>query len=167
MKRRRIDPRRAKLHFNYTVEEAARLFGTHRQTVRQWMKAGLKPTDGKRPTLFTGVELRRFLGERRAARKRPTPPGMIYCLPCRAHCRPAFGVVDYRPRTASTGNLEGMCPDCGAMLYRRVNFTALEAVRADLEVTIREADSRIRQREEPSLNHDSTTPLRPHGNEQP
>ena len=159
MKRRRIDPRRAKLHYNYTVEEAARLFGTHRQTVRAWTKAGLKPIDGQRPSLFTGVELRRFLGERRAARKRPTPPGMIYCLGCREHRRPAGGVADYLPRTASTGDLQGICPDCDAMLYRRVNLAALEAVRADLEVTIREADPRIRQREEPSLNHDSTTPM--------
>ena len=91
---------------------------------------------------------------------------MIYCLPCREHRRPAFGVVDYRPRTASTGDLEGMCPDCERMLYRRVKFAALEEAKADLEVTIREADSRLRQREEPSLNHDSATRTLPHAEAQ-
>lgn len=157
MKRRRSDPRRAKIHRNYSVEEAARLFGTHRNTVRAWLRAGLRTTDGARPILILGSELRRFLTERRARSKRPTPLGMIYCLRCREPRRPALDMVDYLPRTATSGDLQGICPDCGTLLYRRVNRSALEAVLAGLEVTIREADVRIRQRKEPSLNHDSAT----------
>jgi hypothetical protein len=38
----RLNPRRAKLHRSYTVEETARLFGVHRNTVRAWLKQGLK-----------------------------------------------------------------------------------------------------------------------------
>jgi hypothetical protein len=155
VKRRRIDPRRAKIHRNYSVEEAARLFGTHRNTVRAWLRAGLKTIDGPRPTLILGTELRRFLAERRARSKCPTPPGMIYCPRCREPRRPAGDMVDYLPRTATSGDLQGICPDCGTMLYRRVHRDALEAVRAGLDVTIREADVRIRQRKESSLNDDS------------
>lgn len=157
MKRRRIDPRLAKLHRTYTVEEVARLFGTHRHTVRSWLKSGLKATDDARPALILGGELRRFLGERRASRKRPTPPGMIFCLRCREPRRPAGGMADYLPRTGSTGDLQGICPDCDAMLYRRISFAAMATVRGDLDVTIRDADLRLRQRKEPSLNHDSGT----------
>jgi helix-turn-helix protein len=113
VKRRRIDPRRAKVHRTYSVEEAARLFGTHRNTVRAWLRAGLKTNDGIRPTLILGSELRRFLNERRSRSKRPTPPGMIYCLRCREPRRPAGDMVDYLPHTATYGNLEGICPDCG------------------------------------------------------
>jgi hypothetical protein len=155
VKRRRIDPRLAKLHRTYTVEEVARLFGAHRNTVRAWLKSGLEPIDDVRPTLILGDELRRFLGERRASRKRPTPCGMIFCLRCREHRRPAGGMVDYLPRTGTTGDLQGICPDCDAMLYRRTSFAAMATVRGNLDVTIREADQRITQRKEPSLNHDS------------
>jgi hypothetical protein len=49
----------------------------------------------------------------------------------------------------------GICPDCNTMLYRRVNIEKLGAVSADLEVTRTEEGGRIRQRKEPSLNHDS------------
>ena len=70
------------------MEEAARLFGTHRNTVRAWLKAGLKAIDGSRPVLILGSELRRFLDERRAKRKCPTPPGMIY-LPALSGAAPA------------------------------------------------------------------------------
>ena len=52
------------------------------------------------------------------------------------------------------------------MLYRRVNLAALEAVRAGLDVTVREADARIRQREEPSLNHDFGTRALAHADAQ-
>jgi hypothetical protein len=139
------------------VEEAARLFGTHRNTVRAWLRAGLKTIDGARPTLILGSELRRFLGERSAKRKRPTPSGMIYCLRCREPRRPAGDIADYLPRTATSGDLQGICPDCDTLLYRRVNRSTLEVVCDGLDVTIREVDSRLRQRNEPSLNDDSAT----------
>lgn len=155
MKRRRIDPRLAKSHRNYSVDEAARLWGVHRHTVRAWLKAGLRAIDGRRPVLILGSELRRFLESRRAARKRPTPPGMIYCLRCREPRPPAGGVADYEPRALGAGDLVGICPVCEAMLYRRVNLAKLDTVRGRLEVSITQGDPRIRQRKEPSLNHDS------------
>ena len=149
MKRRRIDPRLAKIHRNYTVEEVARLFGAHRNTVRAWLATGLRPIDDYRPTLILGSELRRFLTDRRSRRKCPTPPGMIFCLRCREPRRPAGDMVDFLPRTATSGDLQGICPACDTLLYRRVNRAALEAVRAGLDVTFREADLRLRQCKEP------------------
>jgi len=44
---------------NYTVEEIAKLFGVHRNTVRQWVKQGLPTSDRKRPMLILGREYRR------------------------------------------------------------------------------------------------------------
>jgi hypothetical protein len=155
IKRRRIDPRRAKLNRTYTVEEVARLFGCHRNTVRAWLGTGLKPIDAQRPLLIRGDELRRFHSKRRAERKRPTPPGMIHCLRCREPQRPAGGMADYIPRSHTFGDLVGICPKCDTMLYRRVNFEKLGAVSTGLEVTRTEAGGRIGQRKEPSVNHDS------------
>jgi Helix-turn-helix domain len=167
VKRRRIDPRLAKSHRNYSVEEAARLWGVHRHTVRAWLKAGLSAIDGRRPTVILGSELRRFLASRRAARKRPTPAGMIFCLRCREPRPPAGGFVDYQPRSADAGDLVGICPVCWAMLYRRVNLAKLNAVRGRLEVRVTQADSRISDCANPSLNHDSRSPGAAYANAQP
>lgn len=142
------------------------MFGSHRNTVRDWLTAGLKPIDGGRPALILGSELRRFLNERRARRKRKTPAGMIFCLRCREPRRPAGDVVDYLPRTATSGDFQGICPNCDSILYRRVNLAALDEVRGGLDVTIREGDPRLRQRKEPSVNHDSGHPRATHANAQ-
>jgi hypothetical protein len=87
--------------------------------------------------MIRGEELRRFLSERTARRKRPTPPGMIFCLRCREPRRPALDMVDYVPLSSTFGNLQGICPVCVALLFRRVNLAKLQAVAVGLAVTVR------------------------------
>jgi hypothetical protein len=48
-----------------TVEEVASLSGTHKNTVREWVKAGLPTCDDKRPMLILGHDLATFLQARR------------------------------------------------------------------------------------------------------
>ena len=105
--------------------------------------------------MIRGEELRRFLSERRIKRKRPTPLGMIFCLRCREPRRPALDMAEYVPLAPAFGNLQGLCPVCEGMLFRRVNLAKLDAVSAGLDVTIRPADPRISKSEEACLNHDS------------
>jgi len=87
---RHPNPRLAKIHRSYSVEEMARLFHLHKNTIRAWFKHGLETIDGQRPTVVRGEEIRRFLGERRVQAKQPSGPGRIYCLPCRAPKVPAL-----------------------------------------------------------------------------
>ncbi len=61
MAKRRPNYRQVKIHRSYSVEEIASLFGTHKNTVRAWVKAGLPTSDGKRPMLILGVDLAAFL----------------------------------------------------------------------------------------------------------
>src|SRR5208283_1015117 len=119
MRKRRPNYRLVKIHRSYTVEEIARLFGTHKNTVRAWVKAGLPTCDSKRPILILGRELAGYLKARRTKNKQPCQPGEFYCLRCRVPKRPAGDMADYLPTNESLGNLEGICPDCGAMIYRR------------------------------------------------
>jgi Helix-turn-helix domain len=79
MGRRHPNPRRVKIHRNYSVEEVARLFGIHKNTVRGWLKRGLPAIDDRRPTLILGQELSRFLRERRQKEKQRCGPGRIFC----------------------------------------------------------------------------------------
>lgn len=138
MANRRLNPRLAKIHRSYAVEEVAQLFGVHRNTVRQWVKQGLPVVDDKRPMLILGEELGAFLTNRRSRSKRPCGPGEVYCMRCRVPRSPALGMADYVPVTETSGNLAGLCPDCGAMMYRRVSLAKLTAAGGDLKVRILE-----------------------------
>jgi hypothetical protein len=110
MRKRRPNYRLVKIHRNYTVEEAARLFGTHKNTVRAWVKAGLPICDSKRPMLILGRDLAGYLKARRMRNKRPCQPGEIYCVRCRAPKLPAGEMAEYEPVTEKFGNLTGILP---------------------------------------------------------
>jgi len=140
MRKRRPNPRLAKIHRNYTVEEIACLFDTHKNTVRAWVKAGLPTSDQKRPMLILGRDLSAFLRSRRTRNKRPCQSGEIYCVRCRVPKRPAGDMAEYQPITTTLGNLIGICPDCYSMIYRRASLAKLSQIQGKLVVTFVEAE---------------------------
>ena len=154
MRKRHPNPRLAKIHRNYTVDEVATLFGIHKNTVREWVKRGLPTNDDRRPMLILGRDLVAFLTARRAKNKRTCQPGEIYCLRCRAPRAPAGDMVDYVPVTATLGNLVAICSTCETMMYRRVSLAKLEQVRGNLDITMPQALEHIGDSAQPSVNSD-------------
>jgi excisionase family DNA binding protein len=152
---RRINSRRIKVHRTYTVEEIARLLDIHKNTVRNWLKQGLKAIDEHRPILIHGQHLRAFLDARRERVKQTCGPGQFYCVKCRAPKEPAGQMADYLALTATSGNLRGLCPTCGGWIYRRVSRPKLAAVAAHLEVSFPQLFPHIGESFSPSLNCDS------------
>ncbi len=154
MGKRAPNPRRVKIHRSYSVDDAAQLFGCHRNTIRHWQKLGLKPVDGKRPVVFEGLTLAAFLEARRGARQRRLKPGEIYCLPCRAPKEPAGDMAEYVPLTDTRGNLRGICPTCGRLIHRVVSRARIEADCGKMDVTFTEPSARIREMSCPSVDCD-------------
>jgi hypothetical protein len=161
---RHPNPRLVKVHRNYSVEEIARLFGIHKNTVRSWLNQGLVAIDDRRPILILGRELSRFLRERRKKARQTCGPGRIYCIACRAPKVPAGKMAECTPTGPLAGNLFGICPDCDRFIYRRVNLTKIEAVRGELEITFTQPRARIRESMDPIVNCDSSHKARPHEN---
>ncbi|WP_417473293.1 helix-turn-helix domain-containing protein [Luteimonas mephitis] len=154
MPKRHPNHRLVKRHRNYTIEEIATLFGTHRNTVRNWLKKGLRTIDDRRPLLILGSVLSEYLASRRARSKRPCAPGEIYCLPCRSPRAPLNNLVVYQSLTHDRGNLVGVCPACGRRLFRRVSQATLAASVGELEVRFTDAEEHISERPHPSVNCD-------------
>jgi hypothetical protein len=151
---RHPNPRLAKIHRSYSVDELAHLFKVHKNTIRSWLKLGLEAIDGLRPIVVRGDEIRRFLAERRARAKCACGPGRIYCLPCRAPKVPAGDMAECVASSNTNGTLRGICPDCDRMIYRAVNPQKIAAVRGHLDITVTPAESRIEETTRPCVNCD-------------
>ena len=119
------DPRRAKIHHNYTIAEVASLFGVHRNTVRHWIKRGLGVVTIGRTALILGSELRDYLKRARGTRRTACGPGAMYCMRCRAARTPPPELVEVATCNVASLNLRGMCPDCGSLMHRRCSSSGL------------------------------------------
>lgn len=135
MPARQVNPKAVKLHYSYSVHELATCCDVHPHTVRNWQSKGLEPIDKARPVLFQGATVRAFLNRRRASRKRPCPPGTLYCLRCRDPRRPALGMVEYRPLKPASGDLVAICEACEAIMHRRVRKADLGRIMPALTCT--------------------------------
>lgn len=134
MSSQRINPNLIKRHRSYEIGELAVKLKVHKNTVRLWQRDGLSPVNQRRPYLFHGNSVRVFLETRIAARKRPCPPGTLYCFRCREPRQPALGMVDYVGHSPTSGNLSAMCATCGTMMHRRVARSRISAVMPGIAV---------------------------------
>ena len=126
MQKRHHNPRLAKIHRSYKVDEVASLYGVDKNTVRNWIKAGLQCCDCKRPTLIMGQDLNVFHALRRSKNKRPCKLNQIYCMRCREPRQPESGLIEYQPINEKTANLIGLCPVCNTLMNRRISQAKVE-----------------------------------------
>jgi hypothetical protein len=143
-----------KLHRSYSVPELAACLAVHKNTIRNWQGEGLEPVDSSRPVLFDGASIRAFLLRRNKARKRPCPPGTLYCLRCREPRAPALGMVDYVPMTPDNGNLRALCGYCEGVMHRRARRADVDRIMPGCTVQMAQRPTSIFGRREPSLNCD-------------
>lgn len=148
---RRLNPGLIKIHRSYSIEDAARTLGVHKNTVANWLKNGLSPIDDQRPILIQGRVLRAFLRERRDRQKRRCSVGELYCLKCRSPKPPLDRKAIYVPLTNAGGNLQGRCSDCLSIICRRVSLARLHEFSAVLTITSKQASLRINDRQTPCL----------------
>ncbi len=157
MASQKLNPRLAKIHHSYSVDEIARLYGVHKNTVRSWIKLGLPVIDRERPALVRGQELADFLDRRRKSKKYHCLPGEIFCVRCRLPKMPAGDMAELQVTSAKLGNLIGLCPTCEKLMYRRVSLARLHESKGHLDVSVPQAKEHISESCNPSLNCDFTT----------
>lgn len=144
--------RAIKIHRSYTMEEAALKLGVAKGTVGRWLKSGKLPaiTD-RRPFLIQGQDLIDF-GKRGKASKPKCRLHECYCFTCRTIREPAERMADLIPVSTKIGDLQALCGTCGGIMHKLVSLGQTEDLSALLDLTIRQAPSRIEKCDEPSLN---------------
>ncbi|MEM6933342.1 MAG: helix-turn-helix domain-containing protein [Pseudomonadota bacterium] len=118
---KRLNWKGLKGHRTYTFEQAARLLGVHRNTVRNWVKTeGLPALTEERPFLIRGVDLREFLRARQTRRKRSLGPREMYCFGCKRPRVPDPALVEDVSDPSGPGMLRGLCSECTCLMHRRI-----------------------------------------------
>lgn len=116
-----------KSHRSYTILEAADCTGVTPQTVRRWVKCGLRVMSSQRPFLILGADLKAFVLEGRGGSSGKMRAGHFKCLSCKAKGPPALGIVEYRPISKKHGMLHGFCGQCEGPVTRIVSRSVLPA----------------------------------------
>jgi hypothetical protein len=134
------------------VEEIAKLFDIHKNTVRRWVKGGLATTDDKHPMLILGHVLASFLQARRTKNKQTSKPGELYCVRCRVPKPPAGNMAEYSPITEKFGNLTAICPACHSIMNRRVSLAKIDQICGGMDVSYSDAVQRLIESSQPTVN---------------
>lgn len=143
MAKRYQNPRLAKVNRSYKVDEVAELYSTHKNTVLNWIKQGLKTLGNKRPLLIHGTALNRFHTEKRVKNKQPCKLDEIYCMKCKQPKKPAAELIEFKQINEKTGNLIGLCPACQTLMYKRISNSKLKLFSTKMGFTLQEAHLRI------------------------
>jgi hypothetical protein len=111
----RQDPTRSKSDWVYSEQEVLELYAVSRNTILNWVKAGLRAVPNRGPRLFLGAELNRFHQERRVGAKRPSERDELFCIACKAQ-QSMSGREVFLDQTRQCGGwLAWTCPECGLL----------------------------------------------------
>ncbi len=127
---RRFSTRGFSKHLNYRVDEASRILGCSKATIRNWIKSGkLEAMTERKPFLLRGDAIIHFLH----ACKQPSTKCALdecYCVKCRGprHLHSARRLI-----TISKGGrpqLRGDCEVCGTTLLKPIKRSETSALAA-------------------------------------
>lgn len=137
---RRYDLRLIKQHWPYSATELAEALNVCISTVRVWTRAGLRPVPGIWPYVYPAADIVSFLKAREHPRQ-PLGPGEIYSVAVRGPRVPVGGVVDLVPRSETSADIVGTCPDTGRRIHRRVRLSKLAEALGTLKVRCEDASA--------------------------
>lgn len=126
MSKRLYTHKRLQYWYAYEIDEICSVYadkGLHPQTVRSWMKAGLKTIDSGKPVLIYGNELIAFLKNRNDQNKCSTAFDQFYCL----KCRDARPILQSRIAVVQIGQFlqaKGLCRQCKTRMCKSYSLAA-------------------------------------------
>lgn len=125
---RRHDPTKARRHWVYTRAQVCRIFDVGDSTITNWIGRGLKQVDDRRPQLFAGYELRRFITIMRWPHGRPPENGRLFCSVCLGFKALVHGSIQAFPKGIACFEVTGKCTGCHNMLQARIGSRDLPEI---------------------------------------
>jgi len=131
MSRRLYPHKRVRYWYAYDVDDICTLFsdlGLHPQTVRKWIKNGLKTMDAGKPALVYGHDLIAYLKKNNNANKCKTAFDEIYCMGCQ-DARPLFRNKIAVEQKSQFLKVQGACRECKKPMFKNYKLSDFPALR--------------------------------------
>ncbi len=119
---------RPKAHRVYSVSEVMVLFNICRNTVSNWVRSGLRPSEGTGPQIFRGAELKRFREERKSRNSWQLRVGEFNCLGCSSTVFPDAHSIVFLPTKNGAFSGKSTCPDCNAHVFKFLDETERDSI---------------------------------------
>ncbi|MCQ2005699.1 tyrosine-type recombinase/integrase [Rhizobium sp. NRK18] len=113
---RKYDPTKVRKHWVYSRDDLKEMYGVSDSTILNWIRAGLETVDIKRPQLFAGYKVRRFITRMRWPDGRSPQDGRIHCSVCLGFKTLITGTIKTFAADTNCLLVTGMCTDCHNML---------------------------------------------------
>ena len=131
MSRRLYPHKRVRYWYAYNIDDICTLFsdlGLHPQTVRKWIKNGLKTMDAGKPALVYGYDLIAYLKKNNSANKCKTAFDEMYCMGCQ-DARPVFQSKIAIEQKAKFLQVQGACRTCKKSMFESYKLSDFPALR--------------------------------------
>jgi len=102
--------------------------GLHPQTVRKWIRDGLKTIDAGKPALVFGCDLIAHLKKNNNASKRKTAIDEMFCMGCQ-DARPIFRNKISVGQNAQFLKVQGVCRGCKRLMFKNYKLSDFSALR--------------------------------------
>ena len=117
-----------KKHWVYSVEGLISLYSVSANTVSNWVRDGLTPSDAKKPHLFKGAVVQRFHQRRKGLNAPKLRPGEFMCLACKGPVFPDVDTVCDNWPNMGKHMYAAKCPDCASPVWKITNETDRDIV---------------------------------------
>ena len=131
MSKRLYPHKRVRYWYAYDIEDICALFSDvklHPQTVRKWIKNGLKTIGTGNPVLVYGCNLIAYLQKNNNANKCKTAFGEMYCMGCQ-DARPIFQSKIAVEQKAKFLQAQAICRKCKKHMFKNYKLSDFPVLR--------------------------------------
>lgn len=136
MSKRLYSHKKVRYSHAYDVDEICTLFsdlGLHAQTVRKWIKNGLKTIDKGKPALIYGNDLITYLKKHNNKNKCSTAFDEFFCMSCQ-DARPTFQNQITVKQKESFLQVQGICRQCKTRMFKNYKLVDLPELKRKLKL---------------------------------
>ncbi|MBK67939.1 MAG: hypothetical protein CMP22_07390 [Rickettsiales bacterium] len=136
MSKRLYSHKRVRYWYAYDIDDICTTFsdlGLHPQTVRKWIKNGLKTIDAGKPALVYGYDLIEYLKANNSTNKCKTAFGEMYCMGYQ-DARAIFKNVISVEQKSQFLKIKAACRECKKPMFKSYKLSNFPALRQNFKL---------------------------------